>query len=215
MYDPSGDSTIPSTSKKRKFEEVAEGAEPETPTAKIKKPKKEPVIGVCYGERKTSIFCVQFVMLNILCIFWRRGSSCTSSGDSKEEEEKGKENSWSWGTRRRAGRNRSNLLLTVHPFKKKTFWGAHLSFLCSRQKRRKRRRKRSRTKKMMNEKVYIFYFSLYVILVMYHSGSEVIGSAITAKYVVSLPYISPVLQQFHVNFYFLFMYAKSISAMIC
>ncbi|KAM6957916.1 nucleolar protein 58 isoform 2-T2 [Tautogolabrus adspersus] len=50
MYDPSGDSTIPSTSKKRKFEEVEEeedddaGEEPETPVVvKSKKAKKEPV----------------------------------------------------------------------------------------------------------------------------------------------------------------------------
>lgn len=45
MYDPSGDSTIPSTSKKRKFEEVEEedADEPETPAVKSKKPKKEPV----------------------------------------------------------------------------------------------------------------------------------------------------------------------------
>ncbi|XP_051283939.1 nucleolar protein 58 [Dicentrarchus labrax] len=49
MYDPSGDSTIPSTSKKRKFEEVEEEEEeaadqPETPVVqKSKKPKKEPV----------------------------------------------------------------------------------------------------------------------------------------------------------------------------
>uniref|UniRef100_UPI003AAF3445 nucleolar protein 58 isoform X4 n=1 Tax=Centroberyx gerrardi TaxID=166262 RepID=UPI003AAF3445 len=44
MYDPSGDSTIPSTSKKRKFEEVEEEAEePVTPVVKVKKPKKEPV----------------------------------------------------------------------------------------------------------------------------------------------------------------------------
>ncbi|XP_054915155.1 nucleolar protein 58 [Poeciliopsis prolifica] len=46
IYDPSGDSTIPSTSKKRKFEEV-EGEtseqDAETPVAKSKKPKKEPV----------------------------------------------------------------------------------------------------------------------------------------------------------------------------
>uniref|UniRef100_A0A672ITD4 Nucleolar protein 58 n=1 Tax=Salarias fasciatus TaxID=181472 RepID=A0A672ITD4_SALFA len=46
MYDPSGDSTIPSTSKKRKFEEVEEeeeaGEEPVTPAVKAKKPKKEP-----------------------------------------------------------------------------------------------------------------------------------------------------------------------------
>ncbi|XP_043966213.1 nucleolar protein 58 [Gambusia affinis] len=45
IYDPSGDSTIPSTSKKRKFEEV-EGEtseqDPVTPVAKSKKPKKEP-----------------------------------------------------------------------------------------------------------------------------------------------------------------------------
>ncbi|XP_041637434.1 nucleolar protein 58 isoform X2 [Cheilinus undulatus] len=47
MYDPSGDSTIPSTSKKRKFEEMAEqeeaAEEPVTPVAKSKKPKKEAV----------------------------------------------------------------------------------------------------------------------------------------------------------------------------
>ncbi|XP_031147603.1 nucleolar protein 58 [Sander lucioperca] len=46
MYDPSGDSTIPSTSKKRKFEEVEEeeaAEEPETPVVKSKKPKKERV----------------------------------------------------------------------------------------------------------------------------------------------------------------------------
>lgn len=46
IYDPSGDSTIPSTSKKRKFaevEETEEAEEPTTPTVKLKKPKKEPV----------------------------------------------------------------------------------------------------------------------------------------------------------------------------
>ncbi|KAM3856981.1 nucleolar protein 58 [Diretmus argenteus] len=43
IYDPSGDSTIPSTSKKRKFEEVEQAEEPATPTVKTKKPKKEPV----------------------------------------------------------------------------------------------------------------------------------------------------------------------------
>lgn len=45
IYDPSGDSTIPSTSKKRKFEEVEEeeAEEPATPVVKTKKPKKEPV----------------------------------------------------------------------------------------------------------------------------------------------------------------------------
>lgn len=45
MYDPSGDSTFPSTSKKRKFEEVEEEEAPEeveTPVLKAKKPKKEP-----------------------------------------------------------------------------------------------------------------------------------------------------------------------------
>ncbi|KAM7365483.1 hypothetical protein PAMP_016404 [Pampus punctatissimus] len=49
MYDPSGDSTIPSTSKKRKFEEIKDGddddaEEPVTPAVKSKKAKKEPVI---------------------------------------------------------------------------------------------------------------------------------------------------------------------------
>ncbi|XP_039998317.1 nucleolar protein 58 [Xiphias gladius] len=46
IYDPSGDSTIPSTSKKRKFEEVEEeeeAEEPVTPVVKAKKAKKEPV----------------------------------------------------------------------------------------------------------------------------------------------------------------------------
>ncbi|KAI3366023.1 hypothetical protein L3Q82_009854, partial [Scortum barcoo] len=46
IYDPSGDSTIPSTSKKRKFEELKgeeSAEEPETPVVKSKKPKKEPV----------------------------------------------------------------------------------------------------------------------------------------------------------------------------
>ncbi|XP_022057676.1 nucleolar protein 58 [Acanthochromis polyacanthus] len=45
IYDPSGDSTIPSTSKKRKFEEVEEDEaadEAATPAVKSKKPKKEP-----------------------------------------------------------------------------------------------------------------------------------------------------------------------------
>lgn len=42
VYDPSGDSTIPSTSKKRKFEEVEE-EEPAAPAAKAKKVKKEAV----------------------------------------------------------------------------------------------------------------------------------------------------------------------------
>ncbi|XP_054479884.1 LOW QUALITY PROTEIN: nucleolar protein 58 [Anoplopoma fimbria] len=46
IYDPSGDSTIPSTSKKRKFEEVEEeeeAEEPETPVVKSKKAKKQTV----------------------------------------------------------------------------------------------------------------------------------------------------------------------------
>lgn len=63
IYDPSGDSTIPSTSKKRKFEEVAPGDAPETPAAKIKKAKKEPVIGMCNGGKKNSKLGVKFVML--------------------------------------------------------------------------------------------------------------------------------------------------------
>ncbi|XP_035772245.1 nucleolar protein 58 isoform X2 [Neolamprologus brichardi] len=46
IYDPSGDSTIPSTSKKRKFEEVEEedATEPMTPAVKPKKAKRESVI---------------------------------------------------------------------------------------------------------------------------------------------------------------------------
>lgn len=52
VYDPSGDSTIPSTSKKRKFEEVQqeeeeeEAAEPVTPVAKSKKIKKKEAVAV-------------------------------------------------------------------------------------------------------------------------------------------------------------------------
>lgn len=57
IYDPSGDSTIPSTSKKRKFEEVAQEDAPETPVAKIKKPKKEPVVGVCNRKKTLKIRC--------------------------------------------------------------------------------------------------------------------------------------------------------------
>ncbi|KAM9334018.1 nucleolar protein 58 isoform 1-T1 [Symphorus nematophorus] len=53
VYDPSGDSTIPSTSKKRKFEEVEQeeaAEEPETPAVKSKKPKKELVTEVVEEE---------------------------------------------------------------------------------------------------------------------------------------------------------------------
>lgn len=55
IYDPSGDSTIPSTSKKRKFEEVQqeeeeEAAEPATPVVKSKKIKKKEEAAV-EGER--------------------------------------------------------------------------------------------------------------------------------------------------------------------
>ncbi|KAK2880254.1 nucleolar protein 58 isoform X1 [Channa argus] len=55
MYDPSGDSTIPSTSKKRKFEEVEEEAEePVTPAVKSKKPKKQTPAEVVEEEAETS-----------------------------------------------------------------------------------------------------------------------------------------------------------------
>lgn len=54
IYDPSGDSTIPSTSKKRKFkemqEEEEEAAEPVTPVVKSKKAKKEEA--AVEGERQ-------------------------------------------------------------------------------------------------------------------------------------------------------------------
>uniref|UniRef100_A0AAZ3RB04 Nucleolar protein 58 n=1 Tax=Oncorhynchus tshawytscha TaxID=74940 RepID=A0AAZ3RB04_ONCTS len=45
VYDPSGDSTLPSVSKKRKFEEVEEEEVATPVTVKTKKPKKEPVEG--------------------------------------------------------------------------------------------------------------------------------------------------------------------------
>ena len=41
VYDPSGDSTLPSTSKKRKFEEVEEEEVATTTPVKTKKVKKE------------------------------------------------------------------------------------------------------------------------------------------------------------------------------
>lgn len=57
IYDPSGDSTIPSTSKKRKFEEVEqqeeeeeEAAEPVTPVVKSKKSKKKEEAAAVEGE---------------------------------------------------------------------------------------------------------------------------------------------------------------------
>ncbi|XP_028248970.1 nucleolar protein 58 isoform X1 [Parambassis ranga] len=55
VYDPSGDSTIPSTSKKRKFEEVEEEAEePVTPAVKSKKAKKEAATEVVEEEAETA-----------------------------------------------------------------------------------------------------------------------------------------------------------------
>uniref|UniRef100_H2SI87 NOP58 ribonucleoprotein homolog (yeast) n=1 Tax=Takifugu rubripes TaxID=31033 RepID=H2SI87_TAKRU len=156
IYDPSGDSTIPSTSKKRKFEEVAED-EPETPAAKIKKPKKEPVEG-------------------------ESAAPAVETPKKKKKKEK------------RAAE-------AEEPEEESTVT----------EKRRKRRRKRSRLKKMMTERVklvYIFCFSFYVILVIYHSGSEVIGSAIIAKYVVSTPSILPVLYDFMLNSVFFLMCVK-------
>ncbi|XP_061692717.1 nucleolar protein 58 [Syngnathoides biaculeatus] len=49
VYDPCGDSTIPSTSKKRKLEEMEDTSEkdPSTPVVKVKKPKTEPVVVKC------------------------------------------------------------------------------------------------------------------------------------------------------------------------
>lgn len=70
---------------------------------------------------------------------------------------------------------------------------------------------------MMNEQrklVYIFCFSFYAILVIYHSGSEVIGSAIIAKYVVSTPSILPVLYYFMLNSVFFLMCVKQIQLSI-
>uniref|UniRef100_A0AAQ5XSR6 Nucleolar protein 58 n=1 Tax=Amphiprion ocellaris TaxID=80972 RepID=A0AAQ5XSR6_AMPOC len=56
IYDPSGDSTIPSTSKKRKFEEVEDDEaadETATPAVKSKKPKKEPKTEVTAEAEET------------------------------------------------------------------------------------------------------------------------------------------------------------------
>ncbi|XP_061910061.1 nucleolar protein 58 [Entelurus aequoreus] len=56
LYDPSGDSTIPSTSKKRKLEEMKEEEEEEviTPAKKAKKPKREPATAEVEGETSTA-----------------------------------------------------------------------------------------------------------------------------------------------------------------
>ncbi|XP_077958495.1 nucleolar protein 58 isoform X1 [Gasterosteus aculeatus] len=52
IYDPSGDSTIPSTSKKRKLEEMEEAEEPVTPAVKSKKAKKQTVQEVVVEEEE-------------------------------------------------------------------------------------------------------------------------------------------------------------------
>lgn len=74
MYDPSGDSTIPSTSKKRKFEEMKEeeeaAEEPETPVVKAKKPKKEAVTegGWSGNVRNLVLSSTVFMMLSLFLL---------------------------------------------------------------------------------------------------------------------------------------------------
>lgn len=76
MYDPSGDSTIPSTSKKRKFEEMKEEEEeeaaeaPETPVVKAKKAKKEAVTegGQSGNVTNLVVSTTVFMMLKV-CFF--------------------------------------------------------------------------------------------------------------------------------------------------
>lgn len=60
IYDPSGDSTIPSTSKKRKFEEMEEAAdEPATPVVKSKKAKKEVATEGGWNRNKKDLVSIQ------------------------------------------------------------------------------------------------------------------------------------------------------------
>lgn len=59
IYDPSGDSTIPSTSKKRKLEEMEEAAdEPATPVVKSKKAKKEVAAEGGWNGNEKEILCL-------------------------------------------------------------------------------------------------------------------------------------------------------------
>lgn len=70
IYDPSGDSTIPSTSKKRKFEEMEEeeAAEPVTPVVKSKKSKKEAAAAVeVEGEQQQMTMVENHKLLTQRC----------------------------------------------------------------------------------------------------------------------------------------------------
>lgn len=75
IYDPSGDSTIPSTSKKRKFEEVEEeeADAPATPVVKSKKPKKEAVTEGGWNGNEPDIVIkmsiIKFMMLKLFFLY--------------------------------------------------------------------------------------------------------------------------------------------------
>lgn len=77
MYDPSGDSTIPSTSKKRKFEEMKEEEEeeaaeaPETPVVKAKKAKKEAVTEGGQSGNVTNLVVSTTVFMMLKVFFFK------------------------------------------------------------------------------------------------------------------------------------------------
>lgn len=117
MYDPSGDSTIPSTSRKRKIEEVEEeeAEEPVTPVVKSKKPKKETVTEGewIWNTEEDPVFtsALSFMMLKVFCLLTSRSwniSSRRGNSQEKEEEEGQDGEGWSRGTKRRGGRGSSN-----------------------------------------------------------------------------------------------------------
>lgn len=77
MYDPSGDSTIPSTSKKRKFEEMKEEEEeeaaeaPEMPVVKAKKAKKEAVTEGGQSGNVTNLVVSTTVFMMLKVFFFK------------------------------------------------------------------------------------------------------------------------------------------------
>lgn len=95
MYDPSGDSTIPSTSKKRKFEEMQEEAEeapeePVTPVVKSKKPKKEQVTEGEWENRKNGGKPINeiFLMLTLVLFAWFIEEEAAEEPPKKKKKKK-------------------------------------------------------------------------------------------------------------------------------
>lgn len=103
IYDPSGDSTIPSTSKKRKFEEMQEeeeeeeAAEPVTPVVKSKKKKEAAAAAAVEGDWQQMMVLgesyiselVRLILVLSVCFTLSRGRNSGRASKEKEEEEEG------------------------------------------------------------------------------------------------------------------------------